>query len=74
MSLNSFLNLSWQNTVMLEVMPEMSSVKVSSDHQNSYKRLSSSSNLKRGSNKKHVWVSSFFDLLKHFVLTERKRI
>jgi len=50
-SLNSFLNLSWQNTVMLEVMPEMSSVKVSSDHQNSYEELSSSSNLKIGSNK-----------------------
>lgn len=74
-SLNSFLNLRFQNTVTLEVMSKMFSVKVSSDRQNSYKWMSGSSNLKRGSNKKHIWVSSFFFyfiLFQLFVLTERR--
>lgn len=73
-SLNSFSNLSFQNTITLEVMSKMFSVKVSSDCQNSYKWLSGSSNLKRGSNKKHIWVSFFFFFLfsYNFVLTERR--
>lgn len=53
-SLNSFINLNYQSTVTLEVMSKMFLVKVSSDCRNSYKWLTGRSNIKRGSNKKHI--------------------